>query len=68
MGPVEVATVSCDANADMALQEHRVRRSNGQIHWALAPAPDLIPHQKLPQNYTRGGEQVLPMLTLLDTC
>ncbi|KAB5530771.1 hypothetical protein PHYPO_G00133220 [Pangasianodon hypophthalmus] len=55
MGTAEVATVSCDANSDVALRKLRVPRSNGQGDCPPAPMPELTPYRKLPQNYTRAG-------------
>lgn len=67
MGPAEVVTVSCDVNTEMALQKVRVARSNDPVDCLPAPKAALTPNQKLPQNYLRGGGQVMPTLLLRDT-
>lgn len=69
MGPVEVVVVSCDTNSDLPLQKHRVPRSNGDDgdgdgdDCPPAPQPVLTPNRKLPQGYTKGGEQMTTPLT-----
>lgn len=56
MGLAEVATVSCDADP---LSKLRVPRADDKEDCPPAPMPALSPHQKLPQNYAKGGEQVM---------